>query len=285
MFIRLTPCFLIFSALFFSFSTAFANALPGQPDAENTDRFGVNAWNAYVTAHGIAIRDALAARQDHDTKRLDLAYAKNNVACHYLADLFAAGHLRTPRTELPAHITPGIIGDILSGYMHDEENYYGIMVHNRNGDHWIAYGDQSPLSAVRDNNEKWLQSAVKLSTMAIFQSYMTGKDPDPNNEKIDSLLPKADETGNAANNDISPMFYWDASTQHLMRRQNLSNPYDRHWTAAWWGWTTLAELSQQKKLSTLAQTSLALSGFGEQALQMGLITDKQIMLQVNKTRR
>lgn len=51
-------------------------------------------------------------------------------ACHFLTDYFSAGHIRVPRVELPEHVTPAIVGSLLSGLMH-----------NKQGERWIAYGD------------------------------------------------------------------------------------------------------------------------------------------------
>ena len=61
-----------------------------------------------------------------------------------------------------------------------------------------------------------------------------------------------------------------------MRREDVTNVYDKHWTADWWGWTTLTMLSQQRGLPTEAQAMLAMSIVGEKAIQDGIITDKNI---------
>ena len=39
------------------------------------------------------------------------------------------------------NVTPGLIGDLLAKYMHDEDNRFGLRVTNARGDKWIAYGD------------------------------------------------------------------------------------------------------------------------------------------------
>ena len=39
------------------------------------------------------------------------------------------------------NVTPSCIGDLLSKYMHDEDNKFGLRVTNVRGDKWIAYGD------------------------------------------------------------------------------------------------------------------------------------------------
>ena len=64
----------------------------------NWDHFGEDAVKAYKTGHASAIRKAVS--QD-----LEAAYAMNAFTDHFLQDLFAAGHLRTPRRRLSGSST------------------------------------------------------------------------------------------------------------------------------------------------------------------------------------
>lgn len=59
----------------------------------NWDHFGQDARTAYNACHSVALQ--VAARGN-----LQLAYAMNAFADHFLQDSFAAGHMRTPRRKL-----------------------------------------------------------------------------------------------------------------------------------------------------------------------------------------
>ena len=68
----------------------------------NWDHFGPDARTAYNAGHRAALDIALQGGDDH----LELAYAMNAFADHFLQDSFAAGHLRTPRRALHKEIDP-----------------------------------------------------------------------------------------------------------------------------------------------------------------------------------
>ncbi|WBV68699.1 hypothetical protein PGH46_00030 [Legionella pneumophila] len=48
------------------------------------------------------------------------------------------------------------------------------------------------------------------------------------------MIPRITKLNDENNMDIAPMFYWDKENKQLLRRTNLTNPYDRHWTNSWW---------------------------------------------------
>lgn len=238
---------------------------------QDYDHFNDNAWLSYVTGHQIALSLALQAHTSHDTQQLQLAYAINAFACHFLSDRFASGHIRTPRNELPNHVSPPIAGTLLVEYMHDEENKYGIHVHNLRGDHWITYGDRSYLNPANKLSYEILSEAMQYSADDIYDAYINGTTS--TDSQVEQLIPIPDETSINGNLDISPLFYWDTDKQQLMRRQDITNLYDRHWTDHWWGWSTLLLLKEQRGLSKTAQGELIAAGAGAQAKRDGLITD------------
>lgn len=246
---------------------------------DNYDHFDHHAWLAYEAGHEVAMEEALIASQTSDIKRLELAYAMNAFACHFLSDRFSAGHMRTPREELPKYVTPDIIGTLLANYMHDEENQYGIHVHNQRGDHWYAYGDKSYFNPNNAMHRLILSETLQFSLDHIFAVYQ--KSSTKVKDNISDYIPIADEHKNAPRLDLSPLFYWDNYSNKLMRRENLANPYDRHWIDEWWGWSTLIELQKIKNLPFLSQVALAQSEFKHKALQSGLITDKKIIRYIN----
>ena len=242
--------------------------------ANNYDHFGENAWLAFKIGHDAALEQAMLAYQTHDLKKLEMAYAMNAFASHFLSDRFSAGHIRTPREELATHVTPSEIGSALSGYMHNEENSNSIHVHNLRGDRWIAYGDGYYFNERNSTHRIMINEALQTSVDRIFYAYQFGVEQKTTD--ISTIIPIPDEINNESRLDISPLFYWDNATEQLMRREDTANLYDRHWTASWWGWSTLALLSQQKGIPVLAQAQIALSGHGKEAMRYGLITDKHI---------
>jgi len=241
---------------------------------EDYDHFGANAWITYKTGHELAMQVAVDAHQTADLKKLEVAYAMNAFACHFLTDRFASGHIRTPRTELPESTTPSLTGTLLSEYMHDEESVYGLHVHNQRGDRWMAYGDRSYYNQKNAAHARIILETLQASADQVFNAYQTGNSQA--DKDLYDLIPQADEINNTGKQDISPLFYWDNTTSKLMRRVDMANPYDRHWTDSWWGWSTLLELKRQHGITVGAQAALALSDASERALQDGLISDRYI---------
>lgn len=240
----------------------------------NYDHFSSNALLTYKIGHSIAIEKAIASHATHNLEQLKIAFAINAFASHFLADRFSAGHIRVPRMWLPTDVNPNIVGNILANYMHNEENRYGLHVHNKLGQHWIAYGDRSFLNASYSEHRKILQQVLQDSADQIFIAYNTGHAVE---DHITDYLPYPDEEAEFANNDISPMFYWDNKVKKLYRRVDLSNPYDKHWTTNWWGWSTLYELRDRNGIKASDQAILALSNYSNEALHHGLITDKEMI--------
>lgn len=241
----------------------------------NYDHFGDDAILAYKIGHQLALEQAAAAHASGNIKQLQLAYAMNAFACHFYTDRFAAGHMRTPRLVLARHVKPAIVGALLANYMHNEENPAGLHMHNLNGDHWIAFGDNSLLSERAKIHRKMIQVAIQHSSNEIFQAFQTGSSEI--NETASHFLPLPNEVGSAAMTDISTLFYWDAKTQKVMRRSLLDNTYDKNWTDQWWGWSTLLQLNHDRGLPLMDQATLARSELAQKALEDGLITDKYII--------
>lgn len=241
---------------------------------ENYDHFGDNALIAYQTGHALAIEAAIEAGQAHDVQRLEMAYAMNALASHYLSDRFSTGHIREPRMELPASVTPRMVGTLLCKYMHNEESRNGLHVYNARGDYWVAYGDHYYLDSVNDKSREILQEALQNSANEIFFAYQTGSVPP---DSVTALIPKPYKANTAGEPNIAQMFYWDEGTQKLFRRVDLANVTDYHWTIDWWGWSTLSILQKQEGLPLTSQATLAMSPYRAQAIRLGLITDKTLL--------
>jgi hypothetical protein len=214
----------------------------------NNDHFGQYAWITYQVGHQLALELALLAHQTQNHQQIELAYAMNAFASHFLTDRFASGHIRTPRNELFKTVTPNVVGSLLVRYMHHEENAYGLHVHNQRGDHFVAYGDDYYLSDNNADTRTVLQEALQLSADEIFYAYVNGALPQ--DSKIEALIPVPDEVGNQAKQDIAPLFYWDDQLQLVLRRVTTADVHDRNWTTSWWGWTTYLQLSRERGLPT-----------------------------------
>ncbi len=223
---------------------------------KNFDHFAPNAWLAYQAGHALAIEQALLAHNTQDKMQLQYAYELNAFASHFLSDRFSPGHLRVPREKLTSEVTPNTIGSLLAAYMHHEENFYGLHVHNLQGKHWIAYGDNSYFSAKNTEHRNLLLDALQLSANQILYAYLNGVAPA--DRPIEQMLPIPDELNNESNQDISPLFYWDTTSKKLMRRKDMSRVNDNHWTADWWGWSTLLELKNTRGLTAKDRALLTL---------------------------
>lgn len=215
---------------------------------ENYDHFVPHAQKAYLSGHHVALKQALKARQTGLRKDLELAYALDAFACHFLSDQFAAGHLRTPRNQLSKYIKPELVGALLANYMHNEDNKQGLHVHNKNQDHWVVYGDFSYFNPLNDSNQQLLERALQASTDAVFNTYSSGLIIPT--DAILAFLPETDSATSDNYPDSSPLFTWDEPTQKLLRRKDISNLYDKRMTANWWGWSTLLALKRQYGLTT-----------------------------------
>lgn len=235
----------------------------------NYDHFGDNALLAYQAGHAVALQEAKMAGLANDTVRLENAYAMNAFACHFLTDRFSAGHIRTPRVELPQHVTPAVVGALLAGIMHNEENPSGLHVYNLRGDHWLAFGDRTYFEARSETHRNLLKKALQYSADELFAAYQNKAV----NYHVEEFIPYPSETANNSELDNSPLFYWDETEQKLWRRQDTANAKDKHWTTNWWGWSTLIELGGEQALPTIMQATLIRAGLGQKALAEGLITD------------
>lgn len=221
---------------------------------EDYDHFSPNNLITYQQGHQVALAQAIKAK--HSGKRTDLerAYAMEAFAAHYLSDHFTAGHLRVPREALNAKVTPAVLGSLLASYMHQEENQYGIHVSNAVGIQWVVYGDTSFFNPLNQVNRTMLLETLQQSADEVFNAYSSGEIP--SHFVALDMVPFAAPVHSAENLDNAPMFYWDDHTKQLLRRVDLFNPYDKHWTNNWWGWSTLVLLKNHYGITSTLQLSL-----------------------------
>jgi hypothetical protein len=135
----------------------------------NMDHFGVDAGRAYLAGHHAACRTAATD--------LPAALIMNAHADHFLSDLFAAGHVRTPRRALDEFawvgcppVSRATVGALCSLAMHNEENAAGLHVSSRTGGSWTCYGDSWILESVAVENYRAAVAALQMSIQEVFVS-------------------------------------------------------------------------------------------------------------------
>jgi hypothetical protein len=203
--------------------------------ANNADHFGEWALLAYIAGHTAALQQTVLARNSGDEKQLELAYAMNAFADHYLTDLFSAGHLRIPRKQLAAAVTPSDLGSLITRFMHDEDSKYGLNVNNANGDQWHAYGDKRYFDSVDSANRKQVKLAVQRSADEVFDTFLSGVMPAPSNYVALKYLPDLNAVKKPAGN-FSGLFVLDGNK--VLRRSDVNNLNDSNRIDNWWGWST-----------------------------------------------
>jgi hypothetical protein len=117
----------------------------------NFDHFGAEAALAYEAGHRIALKKAETASMSHDKEKwvkFAEAITLELFACHFLADLFVSGHVRTPRRKVfevlnsNHKIKKKWIASLFANLMHDEDNENGVYVCSKNHpEPWEAMGD------------------------------------------------------------------------------------------------------------------------------------------------
>ncbi|MGL6243598.1 phospholipase [Pseudomonas sp.] len=217
--------------------------------ANNADHFAEWALLAYIAGHAAALQQAVKAHVSGDEKQLELAYAMNAFADHYLTDLFSAGHLRVPRKQLAAVVTPSDLGSLITRFMHDEDSKFGLNVRNGNGEQWRAYGDKRYFDAIDSANRVQVNQAVQASANEVFTTYLYGSVPPASDYGALKKSPDLQAVLNPANN-FSPLFQVEGSK--VLRRKDVNNLNDTATVDDWWGWSTYLLLKDYKPTGNVA---------------------------------
>lgn len=191
--------------------------------ANNFDHFKDDARAAYRAGHEEALAAARAAHGEaNESKRLRLfvhAITQELFACHFFTDLFASGHLRTIRRDIFNHVQQtgrtigkAYIAGLLAKEMHDEDNKNGLLVADRLGHQWKAYGDACYFESVNQDNLIHVTRAVIAALHSIINTYL-GREVDYN---FEDYLPVP-----SADNLSQPLFKMEEGT--LKVRKDLDN--------------------------------------------------------------
>lgn len=217
----------------------------------NWDHFGEQAIMAYQAGHTQALREAvlvgIGSPPSARRESLSWAYAMDAFACHFLSDVFSAGHIRSPRKQLAATVKgPSGLAGVLTRAMHDEDSHWGVAVHNAAKESWRAYGDKRYFDTVDLANKAIVDGAIQDSVDEVFDAFVNGTYPKPENyralARVADLEKARERSGAKAAGNISPLFSWDPFRAVVLRRTEVNNLNDYSWTADWWGLSTLADL-------------------------------------------
>ena len=211
--------------------------------ATNFDHFGLDAITCYTAGHWLAQNNAATAKGISDktarARALLLAYAINAFADHFLTDLFAAGHMRTPRRPLYDSAWNDITrkgAGICAKQMHDEDNKFGLWVTNAVGDRWVAYGDGRYRDKWNAAGRVILKAAVQQSMNDIWASFNSGGVVDADASAVLRYTARVirditqPATGPAQRDDPknwAPLFWRNPADGNVWRRNNLFDPSDR----------------------------------------------------------
>lgn len=207
----------------------------------NYDHFAPDSLIAYKAGHQYALQTALkgftqrqAGKTAEAEQLLELAYAQNAFANHYLTDSFSAGHMRTPRRDIANKILlPSSLKLLIANLMHNEDNRHGLNVVNAEGTSWTAYGDGYLYKPEAELQRAVLLDAMQRSVDGVYNTFLTGVIPEnypemnlfPDYASIDQL------------NDTAPLFKVENGV--LLKRVKNNDYYDHHWTKYWSGLITL----------------------------------------------
>ncbi len=207
--------------------------------ATNWDHFGASAVAAYTTGHNQAQLAATAAGKltDPTARRagLELAYAMNAFADHFLTDLFSSGHLRTPRKEMHETLV-GDTGSLCARMMHDEDSCYGLQVTNASGDAWTAYGDKRLRDRVNAGNLQRAEAAVQVSVDEVWLAFQ-GADPTWGALR---LVPDFEALLNNPTNPVNNSPLFRVINGQIAQRSPVGNLKSYQWTTFWTSITTFA---------------------------------------------
>ncbi|NWE44635.1 phospholipase [Pseudomonas gingeri] len=213
--------------------------------ASNWDHFGEWALLAYQAGHAVALQQAVVARQSGSDQDLELAYAMNAFADHFLTDLFSAGHLRVPRKQLADSVTPSDVGSLISRFMHDEDSKYGLKVSNAKGERWNCYGDKRYFDTLDNSNRLQVKQAVQQSVDEVFATFLSGVVVPPQAYAALRSVPDLAKVENSQDSlNFAPLFALKGKA--VMRRNDVNNLNDRSQSDSWWGWSTYLLLQDYK---------------------------------------
>lgn len=149
----------------------------------NFDHFGLEAREAYRVGHACARRKVeeakVAIEESIQMLLLRDALTMELFAQHFFTDLFASGHVRTPRKAIFNYVqgkkfTPGksAIAGLLAKEMHDEDNRAGLKVKNQRGQSWESFGDACYFEPKDGENRDIVSEAVADGLVDLIDCFL-----------------------------------------------------------------------------------------------------------------
>ncbi|KAF5568019.1 phosphatidylcholine-hydrolyzing phospholipase c [Fusarium phyllophilum] len=215
------------------FNTAFANCTYGYISIAlcNPDHFGNDAKKAYSSVHTLALRKAIEANKSQSPSDLKEAYFIEGFAQHYLTDMFAAGHIRTPRHLLHSKkpfgetdnddSVPGVFyGDQCCKAQHDEDCANGLWVTNQEGISWAAYGDKQLGQGRSGKNLQMAVSASQAGLDEVWETFQSGRMTESRDFRAIKKTPLPEKASGIRNS--VPLFeIHPADPNYMLFRQNV----------------------------------------------------------------
>ncbi|KAL5622317.1 hypothetical protein FOBRF1_001567 [Fusarium oxysporum] len=194
----------------------------------NLDHFGQDAITAYNAGHYCAMRAAAEGN-------LELGYAMNAFADHYLGDCFASGHFQIPRRllhgsnsgfeatwdalsgMLQSKLSDGkllegamkvMVHDLLAMLMHNEDNALGITVKSKNGTKFTIWGDKQLFEPKNARYKEMMKLALQSSIDGVYEAFVAKSAKPP----IDRLAYRA----------------WDYAPLHVVEAESHSPLFVPH---------------------------------------------------------
>ena len=199
------------------------------------DHMNQEATDSYQAGHAEAILTAIKGYKgtNEDTKRslLVSAFAKEGYATHFLADRFASGHMRTSPKEIGLALRsdpgPQTVGALLSYYMHNEDNLFGLQVSNSRGDKWTSYGDSYYLDSKNATGRQLVDEAMQASADEVTIAFQTGFETSSDKYAALQIMSNLAELNDYIHyvDNLSktiPMFIYDQSSDDVLRRVDLN---------------------------------------------------------------
>jgi len=211
----------------------------------NWDHFLPTSMVAYETGHAAAMEQAIKAKKMRTPKEklegLELAFAMNAFADHYLTDMYSAGHIRVPRRELFEQSSVASVAGLLAGQMHDEDGRVGLTVKNADGKVWKMFGDGQLFVKGAEDNRKMVALAVQTSAKEVIEAFKTGVAAAKDHYGYKKLIALREDELLQPKNDAlnsSPLYTLGRDGKVLARTpENSLCSYE--WTADWSGLSQL----------------------------------------------
>jgi len=148
----------------------------------NFDHFGKEAELAYETGHRLALQTAkIASNLSGEEKwiKFSEALSLELFACHFFADLFVSGHVRTPRKKIFEIFNQGNsvkkkwMSTLFSNLMHDEDNEKSVYVcSKKHSNPWMAMGDyRHEGDSSSDEGERITHEAIADRLHELYQVF------------------------------------------------------------------------------------------------------------------